>query len=72
MAARGMKLLIADIVAERMKGSGHSASWERLRRVPGVKHIGITHETETLMTRIRVETEHQGTHWYTLTLKEDM
>ncbi len=70
--ARGLKLLLADIIAERLKGSGHSGSWERLRKVPGVRHIEVTHETETLTTRIRVETDHQGTRWYTVSLKEDM
>lgn len=71
MRARALKELVADVVAERLKGSGHSASWERVRRVPGVRDITVDKVSE-LKVRIKVTTEHQGTHWYEVTIKESM
>lgn len=71
MRARALKELVADVIAERLKGSGHSGSWERVRKVPGVRDVEVKKVSE-LKVQVRVSTEHQGTHWYEVTVKESL
>jgi hypothetical protein len=64
-----LKSLVADVVHERLKGSGHLASWERIRRVLGVNAVVVIRVDE-LNTEVRVDTA-DGSVWYTVTIKEN-
>jgi hypothetical protein len=63
-----LKALMADVVHERLKGSGHVASWERIRKLTGMNGLEIVRVDE-LNTEVRVDTT-DGSVWYTITIKE--
>lgn len=68
MARPALKALVANVVYERLKGSSHWGSWERVRSIKSVNNIKVSW-VSNLVCEIRVDTD-EGSISYTVSVSE--